>query len=378
MSLELIDHSPDLTQILREGYEVTVENGYILISHVPYVNSQKQVAYGTLISALELSGDKTRKPTDHVARWAGDYPCDSNGSPLIYLVLQQFQQPINEKVRDGLIANYSFSQKPDPVLGYADYYQKMTTYVKILEGHAHVIDPSSTSKTFRHFIPADKESIFYYEDTATSRAGILAANDKLKKGKIAIVGLGGTGAYVLDLLAKTPIEEIHLFDGDFFLQHNAFRSPGAPSNDDLLKTPMKVEWFAGIYSRMRKKISAHAIFIDEKNVAELKQMEFVFLCMEGRSKKTIVGFLLENNIAFIDVGIGLYYNDNVLGGNARVTTVTSVFHDHLAKRINFVENDENEYAQNIQIADMNALNAAFAVIKWKKMRGFYVETRAST
>lgn len=33
----------------------------------------------------------------------------------------------------------------------------------------------------------------------------------------------------------------------------------------------------------------------------------------------------------------------------------------------------NEYNQNIQIADLNALNAALAVIKWKKMCGFYLD-----
>ncbi|CAN2525454.1 MULTISPECIES: hypothetical protein [Burkholderia] len=29
------------------------------------------------------------------------------------------------------------------------------------------------------------------------------------------------------------------------------------------------------------------------------------------------------------------------------------------------------YASNIQVADLNALNAVLAVIKWKKLRGFY-------
>lgn len=33
--------------------------------------------------------------------------------------------------------------------------------------------------------------------------------------------------------------------------------------------------------------------------------------------------------------------------------------------------DRNEYDVNIQIADLNALNAALAVIKWKKLMGFY-------
>ena len=30
-----------------------------------------------------------------------------------------------------------------------------------------------------------------------------------------------------------------------------------------------------------------------------------------------------------------------------------------------------EYERNIQLAELNALNAALAVIKWKKIRGIY-------
>jgi hypothetical protein len=369
MSPGLISRSPDLKRLRDEGYEVKVEKGYLLIGHVPYVNAQKQVVYGTLISTLDLSGDRTAKPGTHVALWAGDYPCDSKGSQLVSLVNEQNK---NEKIRDGLVATFSFSQKPRDE-GYLDYYEKMTAYVRMLEGHALALDPSVTSQTFPVIAPDDEESVFCYLDTASSRAGISAVNDKLKKGKIAIVGLGGTGAYVMDLVAKTPIEEIHLFDGDDLLQHNAFRSPGAPSSDDLAKKPKKVEWFAEIYSRMRRKIFPHAQFIDEKNVAELKQMDFVFLCIEGTRKKIIVDYLIENKIPFIDVGIGMYDENDTLGGNARVTTCTPAFHNHLAKRIDFGEGEENEYSRNIQIADMNALNAALAVIKWKKMQGFYFD-----
>ena len=36
-----------------------------------------------------------------------------------------------------------------------------------------------------------------------------------------------------------------------------------------------------------------------------------------------------------------------------------------------VDEAENEYNTNIQIADLNALNATLAVIKWKKLFGFY-------
>jgi tRNA A37 threonylcarbamoyladenosine dehydratase len=35
---------------------------------------------------------------------------------------------------------------------------------------------------------------------------------KLEGKKIAIVGVGCTGSYILDLVAKTPVSEIHMYD----------------------------------------------------------------------------------------------------------------------------------------------------------------------
>ncbi|MBL9081849.1 MAG: hypothetical protein JNK76_08600 [Planctomycetales bacterium] len=34
---------------------------------------------------------------------------------------------------------------------------------------------------------------------------------------------------------------------------------------------------------------------------------------------------------------------------------------------------DNDYSRNIQVAEVNALNAALAVIKWKKHCGYYPE-----
>ena len=65
------------------------------------------------------------------------------------------------------------------------------------------------------------------------RVGIGALTELLIKDKVAIIGLGGTGSYILDLIAKTPVAEIRIFDADEFLQHNAFRAPSAASLDDL-------------------------------------------------------------------------------------------------------------------------------------------------
>src|SRR5262249_18693651 len=139
-----------------------------------------------------------------------------------------------------LVVQHSFSSKPNG--GYKDYYEKMTTYVAIISSPARSLDPNVTATPFLVTESVEEESVFNYIDTASTRAGINAVTRKLELGKLAIVGLGGTGSYVLDLVTKTPVREIHLFDGDLFLQHNAFRSPGAPSINELRERPSKVSY----------------------------------------------------------------------------------------------------------------------------------------
>jgi ThiF family protein len=216
--------------------------------------------------------------------------------------------------------------------------------------------------------------VFNYLDTAATKAGIVGANRKLEGPKVAIVGAGGTGGYVLDFVAKTAVAEIHLFDHDVLLNHNAFRLPGAPSLDDLSKKQAKVDYLANVYSRMRKRIIPHDYSIDELTIEQLKEMSFVFICIDkGTGKRLIVERLQEWGIPFIDVGMGIQIGeDSTLGGIVTVTTCTANKRDHVHSRTAFSDGEAvNEYSHNVQISELNALNAALAVIKWKKLCGYF-------
>lgn len=328
---------------------------------IPYVTAAREVARGTLVSTLNMSDDTTRTPDTHVVHFAGSQPCRADGT----LITSIMHGSNRHEIAPGVIVDHSFSNKP--ANGYQNYHEKMTTYETIIGNQARAIDPNATAKTFGP-IPAGQDNVFHYVDTAASRAGIAAINEKLAKERIVIVGLGGTGSYLLDLVAKTPVRGIDLYDGDRFLQHNAFRAPGAPSIDELRAAPFKVDYYAEQYGRMRRGITPHAYFISDDNVEELRGASFVFLCMDrSTAKKTIIDRLTEWQIAFIDVGIGITVTDGMLGGILRVTTSTPA---SPAQRIPFIE-QENEYATNIQVADINALNAALAVLRWKKLCGFY-------
>jgi hypothetical protein len=371
MSQQLINHSPDLKQLRDEGFEIEVKGGYLIIHHIPYINSSKEIKYGTLVSELTLiDGKKTAVPSTHVIYFIGEHPCNKDGT--IITPIKNSSQDIT--LCEGVTVNHLFSNKPTN--GYPDYYAKVVRYIEIISAPAKSLDKKVIAKTFRVSKDENEDAVFNYLDTNSSRANINMINSKFKGQKIAIIGLGGTGAYILDLIAKTPIQEIHLYDGDEFLLHNAFRSPGAASSEELEMKKYKTQYYSEIYSKMHKYVFSHNYYIDELNIDELNQMSFVFISIDKDSvKKSFIDYFLKQNISFIDVGLGVNIVEDCLIGTIRVTTGTQHKNDHIFNRISCGDDLNNEYSTNIQIADLNSLNAVFAVIKWKKLCGFYQDLR---
>lgn len=370
MSLLQINLSPDLLKLREEGYNISVRAGYLLIRDVPYVTSIKKIGQGILVSNLELAGDKTRAPEDHKMMFCGDFPCHADGTAMDELRLES----ITKKLDDGLEINHTFSRITTG-RKYKDYYEKVTTYISLITREANIIDPNATAITRRVIESEDTDYPFNYPDTASARAEINMISQKLANDKIAIIGLGGTGSYILDLVAKTPVKEIHLFDADTFSTHNAFRAPGAPSLQELREQPLKVSHHYSRYAKMNRRIKTHESDLNASNVNFLCGMTFVFICMDrGKDKKIIIEKLEALTIPFIDVGMGLYTHGDSLGGKLRVTTSLPNRRESARENIPMSsDNGDNEYDKNIQIADLNALNACLAVIRWKKLRGFYLD-----
>lgn len=374
MSTPLFAHSRDLQRLRAEGYEVSIRNGHLVVDHVPFVTSTKAVMFGRLVTKLTVSATATLRPETHVAFLSGGVPCDDNGAVLTKIVIQTGRQDFGE----GLSVDCTMSSKP--ASGYADYYELVTRYVGMLIGHAKAIDPTVTAQTFPTVHADPEESVFLYLDTASSKAGITAYSERFRNLKIAIIGLGGTGAYILDLVAKTPVEEIHLFDDDILKAHNAFRAPGAASGDELDETPAKVSYFQSIYARMHRGIITHPLRIDRDTAHQLQGLDFVFIAVDkGTSRRDIVTALELMRIPFIDVGMGIDRQNDALAGMLRVTTSTPEMRGpaHQPGRLPFGDGDDDLYASNIQVADMNSLNAALAVLRWKQHVGFYVQRDVS-
>lgn len=370
MSRRPINRSPDLRRLRDEGFDVNVRAGHLVVGGIPYVNDRREVQRGALVSTLNLSNDIANPPDTHVIMFAGGTPCNADGSPLSKIINSNETKTID----CDLVVQHTFSSKPQSG-SYANYYDKMTTYAAILASQAQAIDPTADARTFPVTPSDETDDVFLYEDTASSRAGISNVTSKLRQRSIVIAGLGGSGSYVLDYVAKTPARTIRLYDGDTYRQHNAFRSPGAARGEDLQKRPNKAVYWAEQYSHFRRGIIPIPRHLDASNVHELRDAEFVFLCMDGgEKKKPIIRKLEEFGIAFIDVGMGLELVDDSLIGVLRVTASTPERREHIwdRQRIPFsADASDGIYRNNIQVAELNALNAALAVIKWKKLLTFY-------
>lgn len=139
------------------------------------------------------------------------------------------------------------------------------------------------------------------------RAGISDLNAMLRGQKIAIVGLGGTGSYILDLIAKTEVSEIHLIDADEFVNHNAFRAPGAASLAQVVRRGKKVDFFAEMYAHFRAGVIPHPVYVETANVPDLlTEMDFIFLAADHTDKVAEVAqWMRETGLSFINVGMGI-------------------------------------------------------------------------
>ncbi|MFC6860726.1 ThiF family adenylyltransferase [Zunongwangia atlantica] len=357
-----ISLNSDINQLRNSGYEVEIRGNFLLIHSVPYLNSKKELELGTLVSNVS-----TTKVRNHVCYFIGNPPCNIDGSIMTQLINNSNIQNLG----NGIVINHMFSHKPKPM--YPTYYAKMTTYINILSATAQHYFPKASAKTGKVIESNESNSVFYYSDTNSSRAEIDAINSKISGLNIGIIGLGGTGSYILDKVAKTMVKEISLFDGDRFQQHNAFRIPGAVSKEKIDKNSFKVDYLAEMYSQLHKNIIPYPKYIDETNVGMLKNLDFVFIAIDnGEAKKLIFNKLEQLETPFIDCGISIRRKGDELRGSTRTTISYENQRSHVWEgRVSFSSPDEDEYSSNIQICELNSLNADFAIIKWKKYYGYY-------
>ncbi len=189
---------------------------------------------------------------DHQIFFAGSHPHNIDGTPITNLGGGATTLALSDAASD-VVVQRQFSNKPrvnGQLVPFADFFAKIESYIGIISGPA-IARHGGSVLTFRFLEKVADDLVFKIHDTLTSRAEItdLAAN--FKNEVVAVIGLGGTGAYLLEhFLVKTPVKEIRGFDVDPFHIHNAFRSPGRFDDAEFKRS--KAEVYQGRYENFRR------------------------------------------------------------------------------------------------------------------------------
>ncbi len=356
--------APDpIARLLADGYDMVVENGHLVVRQLPYLAPSGVRRNGRLVLPIDdVSGVITDASGDHRIWFASEEPRDERGAALGSV------QPHSFGV--GETAHYMMSFKP-PSGSYASLHEKIQHYAHILRNAARQIDPTVTDTPGAAFQVVEDGLPLVYRDTNTTRAGLTTLNNLFRGHTIAIVGVGGTGSYILDLVAKTWVDRIVLIDGDKFENHNAFRAPGAAAKEVLQAKRNKAEYFAEEYSRMHTNITAHSCALTAKNLDLLDGATFVFLAAaDAEARPEIMQWLRDRSIPFIDVGMSFREGEGGLTGIAKVVAYLPGEGRPLPT-MTAVPAGEDDYSSNVQVSELNAINAHLAVIRWKRYLGFY-------
>lgn len=375
----LASRNHDLKALLEKGYALAVDTNCLIVRDIPYLDENGQLQWGAMVSKFVFENETVVHPEDHQIYWAGPRPYGLDGQVVRGLGGGGAQFALSEHCSD-LVVQQRFSHKlkdkgePQP-RAYVDHVEKIDNYLAMIAGPA-MQRFGANPYTFRDCEEEAPTSVFKLRDTLTSRAEITDLAKLFETEVVAIIGLGGTGSYVLDFIVKTPVREIRGFDADRYFVHNSFRSPGrldASEGGELRR--MKADIYQSRYENFRHGLTIKPLFIDESSAAELDGVTFAFVCVDkGSSRKRIFDLLISKNIPFIDVGMGLNRKPGPISGTVRTTYFPRDLANAVRAKGYAPETDpaEDIYKTNIQIAEVNALNAALAVFRFKQIRGFYV------
>ncbi len=232
---------------------------------------------------------------------------------------------------------------------------------------------------------------FTIPNTFEARAAIGPVQDRIRGQSIAIIGLGGTGAYVLDLVTKTPVKEIHLLDNDDVEWHNFMRAPGAPTAEEIESChkgrPRKVDYYHSKYASLREGIHPHAIRVDSKSAfgafLSAHPIDYAFVCIDqltdGDSPRQDVVYcaLSEAAVPFIDSGVSITVEDCAVRGAVTTSAYDAgsvAWKDAIPNAR--VEGNVPGY-RNVQLPEVNALAASLAVMEWRRRTEQYVSESGS-
>ena len=342
----------------RRGWHIDVCEDHIAVAGVPYRQQDGASGVCQITVWVHEDGQTMKAPPDgsgatHAARLegvTGGKAYQTDGKPLGNVI---WTDNTNECV---------ISIKLDSG-NYSDAWHALVNYCSIVAGAAQAGGDQEPQPIGR---------VFQFEILGENTPDIREWQDKAGGQRIGIVGLGGVGLWLLDLMSKTDVGEIRIWDGDHIEGRNLVRAPGWAGQDAIGKN--KAEYFGQLYSQFRTGISVYPEYLDPSGPSDLFDgLDFVFIAIDNTETRAALCERLEQTgVPFIDVGMGIERQRGEVRGSLQVFFSGG---DAGRWRIGIptvVGVGEQEY-HILQLADLGVLNASLAVGVWRRHIGQYAE-----
>ena len=194
--------------------------------------------------------------------------------------------------------------------------------------------------------------------------------------RVAIIGLGGVGAWIADFVIKADPREIRAWDYDCIEPKNILRMPGG-LDPRVWIGRAKADWLQETYSLIHTNVHGHNVKILLGNVHEvIEGTTFAFVAVDDADDRMLVCDALANaRIPFVVAGLSLKRKEKRVKVAMRIVTAHGGMSSWRAAIPQVGQAGQDDYG-SLDLPDVYAMAAGWAVQAWRKVRGqFWQEKR---
>ena len=79
---QLVNRNEDISQLVDKGYAVGFDSSHLVIRDIPYLDENKNLQIGAIISKLIFIDEFRVRLDNHEIFFCGSHPCELDGNPI--------------------------------------------------------------------------------------------------------------------------------------------------------------------------------------------------------------------------------------------------------------------------------------------------------
>jgi hypothetical protein len=128
--IELANPNPDIRRLLEKGYALRYDSGYLVVRDIPYLDADKALQVGAIITKLVFVDKVHVRQEDHQVFFAGSVPHGLDGKPVPNLGGSATTLTL---AKADVVVQRSFSNKPSSG-SFPNFFDKIESYLALVAG----------------------------------------------------------------------------------------------------------------------------------------------------------------------------------------------------------------------------------------------------